>query len=148
MSNFSITRNKNIVSASARMPYGAYKHAVSMATDLNAEIGKTDKGFFKATFDSVEKATDFTKKFRADYTEAHKAYVSARIDEAFGTTSARKPKADAPKKAKGNGIDFNAFKGTKSDKNKALHAMLVSNGIKDSRTPEYMSVWNARPWAK
>jgi hypothetical protein len=52
------------------------------------------------------------------------------------------------RKAKGNGIDFNAFKGTKSEKNRALHAMLVSKGIADSRTPEYKAVWNARPWAK
>jgi hypothetical protein len=52
------------------------------------------------------------------------------------------------RKAKGNGIDFTKFQGTKSEKNRALHAMLVSMGIKDSRTPEYMSVWNARPWAK
>lgn len=147
MSNFSIIRTKNTVSASAHMPYGAYKHALGMATDRKAEIGKTEEGFFKATFSSAKVATDFVKKFNADYTEAHNAYVTAHAD-APKATSARKPKADTPKKAKGNGIDFNAFKGTKSEKNRALHAMLVSMGIKDSRTPEYQAVWNARPWAK
>ena len=61
-------------------------------------------------------------------------------------TEAKKP--TAPRKSKGEAFDFAQFKGTKSEKNRALHAMLVSMGMKDSRTPEYMSVWNARPWAK
>lgn len=52
------------------------------------------------------------------------------------------------RKAKGNGIDFTQFKGTKSEKNRALHAMLVSMGHADSRTKEYQAVWSARPWAK
>jgi hypothetical protein len=53
-----------------------------------------------------------------------------------------------PARTKCNAFDFGKIKGkTNTDKNRALHAMLVSMGIKDSRTPEYMSVWNARPWA-
>ena len=73
-------------------------------------------------------------------------------------SSTSKPKADkpsstkkttAPRKAKGEAFDFNAIKGkTTSDKNRALHKELVKMGLKDSRTPEYMSIWNARPWAK
>lgn len=65
---------------------------------------------------------------------------------------------DKPKKptsAKGGGgkrgkgeINFNAFRGTRVEKNRALHAELVSKGIKDSRTNEYQAIWNARPWAK
>lgn len=55
----------------------------------------------------------------------------------------------APARTKGNAFDFTKIKGkTNADKNKALHAMLVSKGMKDSRTAEYQAVWNARPWAK
>ena len=61
------------------------------------------------------------------------------------TTSSKK----APRKTKGNAFDYSVIKGkTNADKNKALHKELVKMGLKDSRTPEYMSVWNARPWAK
>ena len=61
------------------------------------------------------------------------------------TTSSKK----APRKTKGNAFDYSVIKGkTVADKNKALHKELVKMGFKDSRTPEYMSVWNARPWAK
>lgn len=61
------------------------------------------------------------------------------------TTSSKK----APRKTKGEAFDFGKIKGkTNTDKNKALHATLVGMGLKDSRTPEYMSIWNARPWAK
>lgn len=63
-------------------------------------------------------------------------------------TTKKADKTTAPKRAKG-GFDFGSIKGnTNADKNKALHATLVSMGLKDSRTPEYMSIWNARPWAK
>lgn len=52
-------------------------------------------------------------------------------------------------KGKGNTFDFSKIKGkTNSKKNQALHKELVKMGLKDSRTPEYMSVWNARPWVK
>lgn len=61
------------------------------------------------------------------------------------TTSSKK----APRKTKGNAFDYSVIKGkTNADKNKALHKELVKMGHKDSRTPEYMSIWNARPWAK
>ena len=65
-------------------------------------------------------------------------------------TSAKGTRKRKPANAKGddNSIDFNAFKGTKSEKNKALHAELVSRGMKDSRTAEYQAIWQARPWAK
>ena len=56
------------------------------------------------------------------------------------------PRKPAP--AKGGVVDFNAFKGTNHDKNSALHAELVSRGMKDSRTDEYQAIWKARPWAK
>ena len=69
------------------------------------------------------------------------------------TASSSKKKTDSkksePKKSKGVAFDFGKIKGkTNADKNKALHKELVKMGLDDSRTPEYMSVWNARPWAK
>lgn len=48
--------------------------------------------------------------------------------------------AAAPRKptpARGNGVNFDAFKGTVSEKNKALHAELVSRGLKNSKADEY-----------
>lgn len=54
-----------------------------------------------------------------------------------------------PSRTKGNAFDFTKIKGkTNADKNKALHAVLVGMGMKDSRTKEYLAIWNARPWAK
>ena len=64
-------------------------------------------------------------------------------------TTAPNAKAHTPKKAKGNGFDFGKIKGKdNSAKNRALHATLVKMGLKDSRSTEYLAVWNARPWAK
>jgi hypothetical protein len=63
-------------------------------------------------------------------------------------TAKKADKTTAPKRAKG-GFDFGSIKGkTNTDKNKALHAVLVGMGMKDSRAKEYQAVWNARPWAK
>lgn len=65
------------------------------------------------------------------------------------TTKTEKAPAKRTRKAKGNGFDFSAIKGADNKaKNKALHQALVKMGMPDSRTPEYMAVWNARPWAK
>lgn len=130
----------------AHMAYTAYNRAQAMATEQNGKIDFVEGKKIKATFTSNAKAKSFVTAFESEYAEASKAYQATKTETK--TTSTRKPKAHTPKKAKGNGIDFKAFKGTNSDKNKALHAKLVSMGIKDSRTPEYMSVWNARPWAK
>lgn len=60
----------------------------------------------------------------------------------------KKPRPRKPTPAKGNGIDFGAFKGTVKECNKALHAELVSRGLKDSKTKEYQDIWNSRPWAQ
>ena len=61
---------------------------------------------------------------------------------------AKKPRPRKPTPAKGNGIDFGAFKGTVKECNKALHAELVSRGLKDSRAKAYQDIWNSRPWAQ
>ena len=139
MSNFVIKTSKKSVFASAHMPYGAYKALCTLTKDHNGKIGETPEGFFKATFDSVATAKNIKNRFDADYAEAHAAYAPKPA-----------PVKKAPKTAKkGNAFDFGKVKGkTNKEKNKALHAILVGMGIADSRTPEYMSVWNARPWAK
>jgi hypothetical protein len=137
MKNTKLTRKANTVTATY-LPYAAYKNALALATTHKGEIGQTDKGNFKATFDSVATAKKFITEWTADY-NAHKS-----------TPTPTKPtatKGKTPRKSKGNAIDFTQFKGTKSENNKALHKMLVSMGHADSRTKEYQAVWNARPWA-
>lgn len=159
MKNITITRTKNIANATY-LPYPAYKRALELATAHKGEIGKTAEGNFKATFNSVEDAKKFVAEWTADY-EANR-----KVEPTVAPTPKSTPKSTptkktpsskptsakgktAPRKAKGEAFDFSAIKGkTKSDKNRALHAMLVSKGIADSRTPEYQAVWNARPWAK
>lgn len=91
-----------------------------------------------------------------EYTVPTDALVPTKAPKASSTkkatdTKKAKPSTKTPKKTKGNSVtfDFGKIKGkTNGDKNKALHKELVKMGLKDSRTPEYMSVWNARPWAK
>ena len=144
MSIIAINTNKKTATATAHLPYAAYKHACELATALEGTIGRTDDNLFTATFAKAKIAKEFAEKWTADYAEAHAAYASAHTD-AQKTSSSKKN----TKSGKGNTFNFNKVKGkTNSEKNKALHKMLVDMGIADSRTPEYMSVWNARPWAK
>lgn len=75
MSKINITRTKNSVSATAHLPYAAYKHACELATASKGTIGRTTNGFFKADFDTVETADKFVRTWRADYAEAHAAYT-------------------------------------------------------------------------
>lgn len=99
MSKNLIKRTQNTLTATAYLPYGAYKALVQLAQDHNAEIGKTSQGFLTVTFDSVETADNVAKKFRADYAEAHAVYVSAHASEPAPT-----PKQEAkPQKPQGKG---------------------------------------------
>ena len=146
MSKNLINRSKNTISATAHLPYGAYKALVQLATDHGAEIGKTVKGFLTVTFDEVKTAENVATRFRADYAEAHKAYVNAHTTE---PAQEAKPQKSNGGKGKSKSFDFNSVKGnTNKEKNKALHAILVSMGYADSRVPEYQAVWANRPWAK
>ena len=79
-----------------------------------------------------------------------RAYDPAREYEDLMDGFVPSKRTRKPKSAKGDAkaIDFNAFKGTNSEKNRALHAELVSRGLKDSRSDEYQAIWQARPWAK
>ena len=118
----------------AFLAFAADNRAKALVDEHNGKIDFVDGKNIKATFKSNKIATDFVTAFEREYTKAHKAYAKA--------------KGKAPKKSKGNSVDFTQFKGSNSDKNKALHAMLVGKGITNSKSDEYMSVWNARPWAK
>ena len=116
-----------------------------------ASKGKTDNNFVVVTVDGKEFLVDASALVPTKPTATKGKASSTKKTEAKATapkkstTSSKK----APRKTKGEAFDFNAIKGkTNTDKNKALHATLVGMGIKDSRTPEYMSIWNARPWAK
>ncbi len=155
MKNITITRTKNTVSATY-LPYAAYKSAIALATAHKGEIGKTAEGNFMATFKTAKIAEQFKSEWTADYNAnrkvdlapAPKSVPAKKTPSSKPTASKGKTKTTAPRKAKAKGFDFASIKGeTKKDKNRALHAMLVSMGIKDSRTPEYMSIWSARPWA-
>lgn len=90
-------------------------------------------------------------KYTVDKANLVPTAPAKKTTPAKGSTKPTTKKADktnAPKRAKG-GFDFGSIKGkTNADKNKALHAVLVGMGMKDSRTAEYQAVWNARPWAK
>lgn len=154
--------NGKTATQSAHMAYTAYKSAQALVTAHNGVIDFVDGKNIKATFKSNKSAKAFVTAFESAYAEAHKAYKSAKADLAWlekGNTEGVKlftkkatpssTKKTAPKKAKGNAFNFDEVKGaTKSEKNRALHAMLVGKGITNSKSDEYMSVWNARPWAK
>lgn len=154
MKNIAITRTKTTVNATY-LPYAAYKGALALADMLDGKIGTTADGFFKADFPTVTKAKAFVEAWTRSYEDARNERNAQKPKASKPTATKGKAKATAssskktaPRKAKGEAFDFNAFKGTKSEKNRALHAMLVSKGIADSRTPEYQAVWTARPWAK
>lgn len=147
-----LTRKANTVYA-PYLPYAAYNALVQLGKDHNAEIGENADHTLRLTFNEVETAKNVVAKWTAEYNANRKVEVApAPKSTPVKKTASSKPtatKGKAPRKAKAKGFDFDSIKGeTKKDKNRALHAMLVSKGIKDSRTPEYMSVWNARPWAK
>lgn len=191
MKNNAMNTRKNTAYATKFLIGEAYKQAFAQATTLKGEIGKTDKGFFKATFTTDKIAKQFANKFNKDY---DKATVPAQNTASVQKPKASKGKAESteelttilngvkyrlvpvsedkpsstkkttpkpstkksttstkakPSKSKGKTFDYSVIKGkTAQDKNKALHKELVKMGHKDSRTPEYMSIWNARPWAK
>ena len=66
---------KKTVSASAHLPYGAYKRALELATAYEGTIGRTADNFFTVTFAKAKTAKEFAEKWTADYAEAHAAYV-------------------------------------------------------------------------
>jgi hypothetical protein len=140
-------QNKKTVIANAGMHPYAFTNACKLTEKLGGKACN-ENARFKATFKTVKVAEQFVTEWNAQYEQAL-ANKGAKDEPKKGKgkkpTTSRKPKS-----AKGDSktIDFNAFKGTKSEKNRALHAELVSRGLKDSRTDEYQAIWQARPWAK
>ena len=143
-------QNKKTVNASTGMHKYAFLKAREIATTLNGAVTTTDDGNFKATFKSVKVAEQFVTEWNAQYEQAQKAKKKPTAAKGKKQTEKPTPRKRKPTSAKGDGkaIDFNAFKGTKSEKNRALHAELVSRGMKDSRSDEYQAIWQTRPWAK
>lgn len=109
------------------------------ATSVLFVLKQTDDGF------AWDRVAHTVKEPLDEYPMVHFESANAPVTEEKPKAT---PRTRKPTSAKGNGVDFNAFKGTNSEKNKALHAELVSRGLKDSRTDEYQTIWQARPWAK
>ena len=163
MKKNTITRKKNTVYA-PYLPHAAYKALVQLAKDHEGEIVANADHTTRIDFNEVETAKNVVAKWTADYNANRKVDLapapkstpaqktpSSKPTASKGKTktTASSTKKTAPRKAKGNAFDYSVIKGnSKSDKNRALHAILVSMGMKDSRTAEYQAVWNARPWAK
>jgi hypothetical protein len=129
-----------------RANYNANRKVSVVATVVPSQKPKASKG--KASPSTKELSPELAK-----WVETHKGddniFTQAYIKSLETKATASSTKKTAPRKAKGNAFDYSVIKGeSKKDKNRALHAMLVSKGIGDSRTPEYQAVWNARPWAK
>ena len=113
-----------------------------------ASKGTNANNFVVVTVDGKEFLVDASALVPTKPT-ASKGKAKATTSSTKKTTAKKADKPNAPKRTKGSAFDFGSIKGkTNTDKNKALHATLVGMGLKDSRTPEYMSIWNARPWAK
>ena len=140
----------------------AFENAYAKAHKAYAKAnGKSDKAKAEPTPAQKPKASKGTasnnlvvvtvdgKQFLVDAS----ALVPTKPMASKGKASAPKKTSSsskkAPSKAKGKAFDYSVIKGkTNADKNKALHAALVKAGMKDSRTAEYLAIWNARPWAK
>lgn len=140
------TKKHTIVTANNFVVGAGYKRMLVLA-EAHGGIVDTDKKskFARITFSDKSKAEQFVKEFTSEYAKAHKAYMKGKGKTKKTPSSSKK----TPKKAKGKGFDFDSVKGkTESEKNKALHAMLVGMGHTDSRSDAYQGVWNARPWAK
>ena len=119
--------------------------AVTPKQKPKASKGKTDNNFVVVTVNGKEFLVDASALVPTKTPSSSKKTDSKKTAPKKTSSSSK----TAPKKSKGVAFDFGKIKGkTNADKNKALHKELVKMGLDDSRTPEYMSVWNARPWAK
>lgn len=93
----------------AFLAFAAYNRAKALVSEHNGKIDFIDGKNIKATFKSKAIAEAFVTAFESEYAEAHKAYAKAKgKTETKPTASARKPKADAPKKTKGK-VTLNDF---------------------------------------
>ena len=147
-------QNKKTVSANMGMHPYAFTNACKLTEKLGGKAC-SENARFKATFKTVKVAEQFVTEWNAQYeqAQANKREKDAPKPKKVATGKGKKKpisrkRKPTPAKGDSKAIDFNAFKGTKSEKNRALHAELVSRGMKDSRADEYQAIWQARPWAK
>lgn len=128
-----MNRTKTTVTANKWLVGTAYATATTLATAHQGTIGKTAENRFTAEFPTAKSAQAFV-------TEWEKGYQA-------NTKTAEPPKpataGKGARKGKGNGkaVDFSKVKGTtKSDRNKAAHALIVGMGI-ESGSAEYNALW-------
>lgn len=132
-----LNRERATLTANKRLPYPAYVSARDIALAHEGTIGETADGLFTATFSKVANA----KACQKAWTDA---YEQARSERAQATEPAPAPAPKKPrstKKGNGKAVDFSKVKGaTKSDRNKAAHALIMSMGV-ESGSKEYNALW-------
>ena len=141
MSNITMNISKSTVTASAHLPYGAYKHAVELATAYEGKIGRTADNLFTATFGKAKTAKEFAKVWTADYAEAHAAYTPKPTEPKAPKTPKKSKPTSSSKKANKMTLDefikanplctreqakAYGFKGTRAD----LKARKVELGVR------------------
>ena len=159
MKTAKMNRKATTVTANKYLAYPAYVSARDLATAHDGTIGTTADKRFTAKFPSVEHAKAFAQAWTDAYEKAcdermkmpskslGTVFIPSVDMDDYATSAPVDAPAPAPKrtrKAKGNakGIDFTKVKGdTKSARNKAAHALIVSTGIK-SGSDEYKALWN------
>lgn len=106
---------------------------------------KTTDNFVVVKVDGKEFLVDASALVPTKATPSSSKKTTPKATPKKSTTSSKKA---TPSKSKGKAFDFSKIKGKDNQaKNKALHATLVSMGLRDSNAPEYKTIWNARPWA-
>ena len=127
-----MNRSKSTVTANKWLVGTAYATAVALTTAHQGTIGKTAENRFTAEFPTAKDAQAFVTAWEKGYQANTK------------TAEPSKP-ATAGKGARSKGnaktVDFTKVKGnTKSDRNKAAHALIVGMGI-ESGSAEYNAMW-------
>ena len=165
MKTAKMNRKNTTVTANKYLVYPAYVSARELASAHDGTIDTTADNRFTAKFPTVEHAKAFVQAWTTAYENAREeriAYAQAQSKK-YGSVFIPKVTIDdyatspcivdeptpapAPKrtrKAKGNGkaVDFTKIKGnTKSERNKAAHALIVSTGVK-SGSDEYKALWD------
>lgn len=142
---FEISKNSNgtyTAKATQWLPYRAFESAHKLAsarTEIVGEVGfGKDKRFF-ATFDTKKDAAAFVREWKRAYKQACKEKAQTQATEQAPAPAPKKPRST--KKGNGKAVDFSKVKGaTKSDRNKAAHALIVGMGI-ESGSKEYNAMW-------
>ena len=114
MANIFVNKdNKNTFTATANRFFttAMRKSAIALAdahnctmTEVTVKVDKKPTKRYRFTAKSASDRDAFVTAFESEYASAHDAYEKAKAEEkakSEPTASARKPKADAPKKAKG-----------------------------------------------